>query len=271
MILIYVNHTKSMGLSPIFSFEHFYKNIYKNVTIVIVLFSPLKNTMSAANAAAKKRRANMNIMPPQTQTNPSQNPSQSDSSSTNVPISSMSEKGKGLTLSQVIQLIDSRLLKLEDESSKQIKLTTTSTTDTVSEEALKPILQEYDHRFSMLATQITDLKEIVMKLQSYTMDVNKTLLEERIQFMSETTTEVLQDTQTGSDEVLKLDDLKLEEAEIVSSESMKSISPPEPIAQHEPVVDQSDIDNTVSEEPVTESITKASEETEPITIQISSS
>ena len=71
----------------------------------------------------------------------------------------------------------------------------------------------------MLATQINDLKEIVIKLQSYTMDVNKTLLEERIQFMNESSPDLLQSSglETGS-ESLKLDDLKLEETEIVSSD-----------------------------------------------------
>jgi N-methylhydantoinase A/oxoprolinase/acetone carboxylase beta subunit len=158
--------------------------------------------MSAANAAAKKRRANVGS---------------SNQIESSTPLPSSSEKSKnGLTLPQVIALVDSRLTKLE-ESATQPK--PSSTTDHVSEEALKPILQEYDHRFTMLATQINDLKEIVIKLQSYTMDVNKTLLEERIQFMNESSPDLLQSSglETGS-ESLKLDDLKLEETEIVSSE-----------------------------------------------------
>ncbi len=158
--------------------------------------------MSAANAAAKKRRANVG----------SSNPTESLP-----PPPSSSDKSKnGLTLPQVIALVDSRLTKLE-ESATQPK--PSSTSDHVSEEALKPILQEYDHRFTMLATQINDLKDIVIKLQSYTMDVNKTLLEERIQFMNESSPDLLQSSglETGS-ESLKLDDLKLEETEIVSSE-----------------------------------------------------
>ena len=67
----------------------------------------------------------------------------------------------------------------------------------------------------MLATQINDLKDMLMKLQTYTMDVNKTLLEERIQFVSETTVE--NTLEEGSD-ALQLGDLKFEETEIVSSE-----------------------------------------------------
>ena len=158
--------------------------------------------MSSANAAAKKRRANVGS-------------SNQTESSTTLP--SSSEKSKnGLTLPQVIALVDSRLTKLEESTSQQHK---PSPTDHVSEDALKPILQEYDHRFTMLATQINDIKEIVIKLQSYTMDVNKSLLEERIHFMNESSSDLLQNSvlESGA-ESLTLDDLKLEETEIVSSE-----------------------------------------------------
>ena len=37
----------------------------------------------------------------------------------------------------------------------------------------------------MLAEEITTMKDVVMKLQSFTMDVNKTLFNERIQIMSD--------------------------------------------------------------------------------------
>lgn len=165
--------------------------------------------MSAANAAAKKRRANLGSS---AQAPPSITPQNNNASSVNA-----NEKSKtGLTLPQVIALVDSRLTKLEDSVSKNSA--SSSSVDSVSEQALKPILEEYDHRFSMLATQINDLKEIVLKLQSYTMDVNKTLLEERIHFVSEDPgSEVVDGRDVGSD-AIKLDDLKLEETEIVSSQ-----------------------------------------------------
>ena len=179
--------------------------------------------MSAANAAAKKRRANMGS------SNPVPTPQQSNIPVSSTSSSSLSSSKTGLTLPQVIALVDSRLTKLEDAAQKQGPVSSVNS-DHVSEEALKPILQEYDHRFTMLATQISDLKEIVMKLQSYTMDVNKTLLEERIHFMNDSTTDFLQSsgTETGS-ESIKLDDLKLEETEIVSSEvtSDKKVETPE--------------------------------------------
>ena len=158
--------------------------------------------MSAANAAAKKRRANLGSGAPSPSPVPSQN-------NTNGSVNITTDKSKsGLTLPQVIALVDSRLTKLEDNIAKKSGIS--SKGESVSEQALKPILEEYDHRFSMLATQINDLKEIVLKLQSYTMDVNKTLLEERIHFVSEEpATEIVDGRDVGSD-TIKLDDLKLE-------------------------------------------------------------
>jgi len=36
-----------------------------------------------------------------------------------------------------------------------------------------------DHKFGVLVEEITNLKDIVLKLQSYTMDVNKMLIDDR--------------------------------------------------------------------------------------------
>ena len=47
------------------------------------------------------------------------------------------------------------------------------------------ILNEINSRFELLAEEISNIKDIVLKLQSYTMDVNKTLLEERINVFSD--------------------------------------------------------------------------------------
>jgi hypothetical protein len=45
--------------------------------------------------------------------------------------------------------------------------------------------EEYENRFAMLANEIAELKDIVLKLQSYTMEVNKTLMQERVQILSD--------------------------------------------------------------------------------------
>jgi hypothetical protein len=44
---------------------------------------------------------------------------------------------------------------------------------------------EFDEKFEVLANEIADLKDIVLKLQSYTMEVNKMLMEERITVLSD--------------------------------------------------------------------------------------
>ena len=43
----------------------------------------------------------------------------------------------------------------------------------------------FDEKFEVLANEIADLKDIVLKLQSYTMEVNKMLMEERITLLSD--------------------------------------------------------------------------------------
>ena len=48
------------------------------------------------------------------------------------------------------------------------------------------MVQEYEARFQMLATEINDIKDILLKLQSFTMEVNKTLFEERSKISPET-------------------------------------------------------------------------------------
>jgi hypothetical protein len=78
----------------------------------------------------------------------------------------------GLTLPQVIALIDSRLTKLELKTS----------TDIVVDSNVEPneeMTEEFETRFDILAEEISNLKQIVLSLQSYTMDVNKILFEEK--------------------------------------------------------------------------------------------
>jgi len=46
-------------------------------------------------------------------------------------------------------------------------------------------MEEYNHRFEIFADEIANMKDIVLKLQSYTMDVNKALMDERIHVFSD--------------------------------------------------------------------------------------
>jgi exoribonuclease-2 len=50
---------------------------------------------------------------------------------------------------------------------------------------LKILIDEYNHRFEVLADEIANMKDIVLKLQTYTMEVNKTLMDERIHVFSD--------------------------------------------------------------------------------------
>lgn len=125
--------------------------------------------MSSA-ALAKKRRANEPPPPPVTsRMQPEVKP----------------QPMTGLTLPQVIALIDNRLTSLEKSKDKEIMenrlniLEARIALEPSSSSDLDELLQDYQERFSLLATQITDVKDMLMKLQSYTMDVNKMLLEQR--------------------------------------------------------------------------------------------
>ena len=88
-----------------------------------------------------------------------------------------------LTLPQVLQLLESRLRKLEQV--KVVPDLATTTPAKTYDDVISSLQSEYDSRFDMLATEINQMKDIVLKLQSYTMDVNKTLLEERVHFMAD--------------------------------------------------------------------------------------
>lgn len=94
----------------------------------------------------------------------------------------------GLTLPQVIALVDKRLIALEtfvkDQSTGTLKDTSVAAT-APSESAISDVLDEFNHRFEILAQELDSMKDIIIKLQSYTMDVNKMLVDERVHVFSE--------------------------------------------------------------------------------------
>jgi len=142
--------------------------------------------MSSA-LARKKRSADIppSIPNSATQYNPSIN-----SKPTNPSV-----KTSGLTLPQVITVIDTRLITLEAfmkdsknnvlNSSSEKQVNTASPSMDFVNSIPNEFLDEIETRFEILAKEISELKEIVLKLQSYTMEVNKTLLEERIHILSD--------------------------------------------------------------------------------------
>ena len=129
--------------------------------------------MSSSISAAKKRRANISQaqQPP-----PMQQQQQQQQTG-----------AKPMSLPQVLKMFDSRLVTLEKATREAKPDSSVVESQTISQEetnAIKEILNEYDERFQMLAGEIQEMKSALMKLQTYTMDVNKTLLEERVQYMT---------------------------------------------------------------------------------------
>lgn len=182
--------------------------------------------MSQSNAAAIKRRANpppsaqpqRNIQPNQQQQKQQQQ-QQMNGSSTNV-------NTPGLTLPQVIALIDRRLNNLETfvkeskENQNQVKFENniqTPSENSLPENAFDQLVEEFSHRFEVLAEELSILKDTILKLQTYTMDVNKALLEERIQIFSDLGT-----TQQSNDE-LNIEMEQLETIDISENDNESDI------------------------------------------------
>ena len=120
--------------------------------------------MSAANAAAIRRRANIQTTPPAVHMPNSQN-------TTNNTSQPNSQKP---TLTQYITSLDQRIKNIEDNVGKSDSINLDS-----------KIIEEYNSRFEILANEIGELKDVILKLQSFTMEVNKSLYDDRIQIMSD--------------------------------------------------------------------------------------
>lgn len=124
--------------------------------------------------SAKQRRVNgppSQMQPPTLPLPPSQTQQQVPSSQ---PVN--------MTLPQVLQMMEARLRKLEQVEPVKKETESDESVAQIAEivASMKDFQSEYDSRFNILATEINQLKDIVIKLQTYTMDVNKTLLEERV-------------------------------------------------------------------------------------------
>jgi hypothetical protein len=123
-----------------------------------------------SNSLAKKRRANL---PPPPMPAPAPNPSPSN-------LNQPPAIGRPMTLPQVLSILEKRLSILE--KSKDMEETTSimaTTPASIMNDSLKETLDEYETRFDMLAEQINYIKDTLMKLQTFTMEVNQTLLLER--------------------------------------------------------------------------------------------
>jgi len=161
--------------------------------------------MSQANAAARKRRAGGTSMP----------------GASDPVVQQQQTPAAGLTLPQVIALVDRRLVTLEtfmkDTKAAPVQVPVQAPapvhmpvqvqqvpTQQVDEE----VLDEINNRFELLAGEVAELKDILIKLQSYTMEVNKRLVDERIHILSDVkdTGSMTFDMKTGGNIVLELSD-----------------------------------------------------------------
>ena len=86
---------------------------------------------------------------------------------------------------------------------------------------LNEVLDDFNNRFMMLATEISQLKDVVMKLQSYTMDVNKMLLEERVNVLSD----LGDDSNVANKPMFIMDNTNLSETEINKIEDLPPAPP----------------------------------------------
>ena len=136
--------------------------------------------MSQANAAARKRRAGGSSMP---------------GSQDSMPQTPQPTAGTGLTLPQVIAVVDRRLVALETFAKEtrakalvapvQVLAPVQALAPTVAPAIAEEFLEEVNTKFELLANEIAELKDMLLKLQSYTMEVNKRLVDERIQLLSD--------------------------------------------------------------------------------------
>jgi hypothetical protein len=167
--------------------------------------------MSRAIASARQRRAGVTPEPP------------------TPPAVARSQEQSGLTMQQVISVIDNRLIKLEkfmkdtlespapEKSVKFAQDVQVQNGESGQEETvvdLNEVLDDFNNRFMLLAEEMALLKDTLLKLQTYTMDVNKMLLNERVNVLSdlgnESDTFIISDTTLLPPDVEKLPEISSE-------------------------------------------------------------
>jgi len=119
----------------------------------------------SSNAAAIRRRAT-----------PAQNATNTSNPKLPTPPTSAAPNSNQMTLTQVIATVDNRLTQLEKIAKHDVN---------ADDNNLSVIVEEFNNRFEMIVTEINSLKDIILKLQTYTMEVNKMLVDERIHVLSD--------------------------------------------------------------------------------------
>ena len=119
--------------------------------------------MSSALAAAKKRRAfgepTNNIVTPK---QPSPPPT---------PRAQTTQSDNPMTINQAFKNMSDRMNVLEERATENTG---------VPEE----LVEEYERRFEMILNEIVNIKDTLIKLQTFSMEVNKSLHDQRIKLLS---------------------------------------------------------------------------------------
>jgi hypothetical protein len=142
--------------------------------------------MSQSNAAAIRRRTT-----PAQAGSPTTPPSLPGQPGRSTPATSVaSPPTQGLTLQQVITTFDKRINKLETDlqsmqSTPTAMQSSSNTNNIIPTDDIPSILSEFNSRFEMIAEEISSIKDVLMKLQSFTMEVNKAMYDERIHILSD--------------------------------------------------------------------------------------
>jgi hypothetical protein len=192
------------------------------------------------------------------------------------PSASQNPNTQGLTLQQVISLIDARLVALEGitkEHSQMVRSIPESNEsedqieniESLLDEKLEEYFSEFNTRTELLATEISGIKEIVLKLQAYTMDINKTLMEERIRILSDIPRKEVQTSSTRGEPLFSISNSVVEEdmaestvkTEVVHLEDLASTNNPD-----RPIYDEEGLlaDTTIAEDLSVSEGAKQSEE-----------
>jgi len=136
--------------------------------------------MSSSNAAAIRRRAGINPQPATS----GPGPATTSRSSSSAPSVTKTDPPK-LTLPEVISNFDKRIIKLEENIKNISGQRPLSISEQNVPSNINEVLDEFNLRFEVLAEEISMLKDTILKLQSFTMDVNKVLMNERVRVLSD--------------------------------------------------------------------------------------
>ena len=160
-----------------------------------IVSTPLFKPTSAPLENTVQRRTNMPQPGARQQIPPQQQPQQR----TPMPetVDSQPNMQRPMSLQQVISVFDKRLLHIEghiikngyanNQTEKVDSSSITKDMDSLKESIranLDGQFSEFDHRYQLLANEISNLKQIVLKLQSYSLEINKSLMDERNEILS---------------------------------------------------------------------------------------